>query len=174
MIGTVPAGVKDLAFEFEVFVSVRLAEMARLADPEQPADPAGFLREAELEALLRRQFEAQREAIRECFPGARHEIVLYGDSPIGRMVTEETASAVRLIDLALIKPYRGLGIGSRLVRGLKRHAGQAGKPVKLTLQPDHPALRLFLRQGFKLFGRTEDFLALVWEPGVEELAAIAD
>ena len=163
MIGTISAGEEDVAFEFEVFVSAKLAEIEMLARKE-----GRTLREAELEELLRKRFEAQRREFRVRHPGAKYEIVLYEDAPIGRMVTDASGDAIQLIDLALIKPYRGLGIGSQLIRSLKRNAIVLGKPVTLTVEPDNPALRLFRRHGFELCGRTAERLALVWElRGVE-------
>jgi len=169
MIETFPAREQDRMFEFEVFVSAKLSEMKLRKDPLY-----GSVSEAELESLMAKAFHAKRRELRMRYPGLRYEIVKYGDIPIGTIATDETGDVIDLADLAIIKPFRNLGIGTRLIRGLLRHAERQGKPVRVFLEAGSPALRLFLRNGFELENRIAARLELVWKPKIGSTPVIAE
>ena len=68
--------------------------------------------------------------------------------PIGRIYIEQTASEIRLMDVALLPGWRGRGIGSALLRALIEQAEAASLPVGLHVEPYNPVLRLYQRFGF--------------------------
>jgi ribosomal protein S18 acetylase RimI-like enzyme len=59
---------------------------------------------------------------------------------------------IRLVDIAIARRHRGLGIGTARVRDLLREADVAGKPVRLTVGITNPAVRLYERLGFRRVG----------------------
>ncbi len=161
MITTVPIHEEDEAFLFELYVSVRLADFS----------DAG-MSDAQLEALLLMQFEAQRSSYARRYPDARHMVVKDGETPIGRMIVAETESAMQLVDLALLKPFRRKGIGSKLIRRLQKEAALIGKPIGLQVAMDNPALRLYQRLGFRPKSEQFHYLSMEWNPkAVKSIAA---
>jgi len=157
MITTVPVHEEDESFLFELYVSVRLADFA-----------GAGISDGELEALLLMQYEAQRSSYARRYPEARHLVVKDGESPIGRMIVAETEAAVHLVDLALLKPYRGKGIGSILIRRLQREASLIGKPMRLQVAIDNPAMRLYQRLGFRPKSEQFHYLSMEWNPKAEK------
>jgi ribosomal protein S18 acetylase RimI-like enzyme len=160
MITTVPVHDEDEGFLFELYVSVRLADFA-----------GAGISDAELEALLLMQYEAQRSSYARRYPDARHLVVKDGDAPIGRAIVAETDEAIQLVDLALLKPYRGKGIGSILIRRLQKEAALVGKPMRLQVAMDNPAMRLYQRLGFRPMREQFHYLTMEWNPKAEKSVA---
>lgn len=159
MISTAAAGPGDEFFLFEAFVSVRLPDFAELA-----------LSEAELESFMKIQYEARRRTYAERYPNLRTELVKEADEPIGFVCTAETADTIAVVDVALLKPYRGRGIGSMLIRRLQTSAAKAGKRIRLTVAMDNAALRLYQRLGFVPCGEAPPYVSLEWIAEAERSA----
>ncbi|TLS51763.1 GNAT family N-acetyltransferase [Paenibacillus antri] len=159
MISLSPAGVEDEAFLFELFVSVRLAEYAG----------SGWS-QSEMQTLMWVEFRTQ-QATYANQSGVRHDIVKEGDVPVGRILTSESALAVQLVDVSLIKPYRGRGIGSVLVRGLQKLVAPTGKPIRLQVELYNPAMRFYQRLGFQPYREHFPYLSMEWSPNSGKVAA---
>jgi GNAT superfamily N-acetyltransferase len=65
-----------------------------------------------------------------------------------RVLLNETEAEVRLVDIALLKPFRGAGVGTSIVQQLQAHADAQGLPLRLSVKAQNPARRLFERLGF--------------------------
>lgn len=100
------------------------------------------------ELFLRQQYEAQRQSYGHQFKNADHQIIVTAGQPIGRMLVSRDEDAYRLVDISLLPPYRGSGIGTQLLRGLLCEALDARKPVRLSVLKINPAVRLYERLGF--------------------------
>ena len=72
------------------------------------------------------------------------------------------------MDLAVLPPYRNLGIGSRLVSDLIAEASISGKPVCLHVLKASPAVRLYERLGFERSGGVGVHLEMRWSPAESE------
>lgn len=147
--------------------------------PEEPKDK-DFLRElyfttrydidrAPVEESKKRQlkqiqFEAQYAHYKRHYSGASFDLVCEGDRPIGRIYVDVRSDEVRLIDIALLPEYRGLGIGRRLLRECQEKALAANLPLRLRVEPDNPALRLYQRMGFKVIADEQVNLHMEWLP----------
>ena len=105
--------------------------------------------EAQQEAFLAMQFTAQHRQYHSQYPDADFQIVLVDGVPGGRLYVARLEDEILLIDVALLTEYRNRGIGTALVEDLLAEAGQAGKPVRLHVEPFNPALRLYIRLGFE-------------------------
>jgi ribosomal protein S18 acetylase RimI-like enzyme len=94
------------------------------------------------------QYRAQQTSYALNYPYAVNEIIRVDGQRTGRVLTDTSADAVRLIDIALLAVFRGQGIGARLLNELCAAATAAGAPVTLSVRPGNPAQRLYERMGF--------------------------
>ena len=68
------------------------------------------------------------------------------------------------MDIALLPAYRNAGIGSALLHALMAEAAQAGKPVRIHVEKQNPALRLYTRLGFVPIADRGVYWFLEWSP----------
>jgi GNAT superfamily N-acetyltransferase len=102
------------------------------------------------EAFLAHQFEAQRTGWSTTFPGSRHEVLLLGGRPIGRVWLDRSATDLLIVDLALLPEHRRQGIGTQIVRELLAEADEAGVPVRAHVERmNTPSLAFWTRLGFQ-------------------------
>jgi len=126
----------DLPFLRELYASTRLEEVAQTGWPQEQAD-----------AFLLQQFEAQHKFYTEQFTDASFEVIIDKNrTPIGRIYLEEREDEFRIIDISLLPSHRGKGIGGRLVQNIINNA--AGKAVRIHVEHNNPAMRLYNRLGF--------------------------
>lgn len=135
-----PAGPDDEAFLYELYASTRAAELAAYGwDAAQQT------------AFLSLQFRAQQAHYAE-YPNADDRIILNDAQPIGRLLVSQLEKEVRLVDIALLPPWRGQGIGARVIDDLLLGAARAGLPVRLHVEKFNPARRLYERLRFVVVG----------------------
>jgi ribosomal protein S18 acetylase RimI-like enzyme len=139
-----PAGVtlreetdSDIEFVADLYASTREEELRPVPWPD-----------AQKRAFLRQQFELQRAHYHQHYVGADWLIVLRDAAPIGRLYLKTGPIEMRLMDVALVRAQRGLGIGTALMRGVLRHADELALPVSLHVEPFNPTIRLYERLGF--------------------------
>ena len=99
-------------------------------------------------AFLEMQFVAQERQYRTQYPDGRFDIVELDGTPAGRFYVATTSDGVRVIDIALLPRYRGLGVGSVLMRDILERARRARQTVSVHVEIDNPARRLYERLGF--------------------------
>jgi ribosomal protein S18 acetylase RimI-like enzyme len=104
--------------------------------------------DAQKEAFLRSQFEAQDAWYREHYADASFDVILVDGQPAGRLYVLRRDAEIRIVDIALLPEYRGNGIGTTLLRDLLAEADAAGKRVTIHVERFNPALRLYERLGF--------------------------
>ena len=122
---------------FRVYASTRIEELAVV-----PWD------DAQKEAFLRAQFEAQDQWYREHYAGASFDVVVIGGKPAGRLYVYRGEAEIRIVDIALLPERRGHGAGTALLRGLLAEADEDGKRVTIHVERFNQALRLYERLGF--------------------------
>ncbi len=127
----------DEAFLSHVYASTRLDELA-VTDwtDEQKA------------AFLQMQFVAQHKFYQENYTDTDFLIILQDATLVGRLYVARWTDEIRIVDIALLPAYRGTGIGTTILRGLLAEADAAGKPVRIHVERENPALRLYERLGF--------------------------
>jgi ribosomal protein S18 acetylase RimI-like enzyme len=138
-----PARDEDEALLYRVFASTREAELAPLG-----------LDEGQKTTLLRMQYTAQHQHYRAAFPGAEYLVVLRAGQPVGRYYLYRGPDEFRVLDIALLPEHRRAGIGGALLGALLAEADLAGRPVRLHVERNNPAIRLYERLGFKCIGDT--------------------
>jgi ribosomal protein S18 acetylase RimI-like enzyme len=108
------------------------------------------------ETFLRMQFGAQSNWYEAAYPEADHQIICAGERPIGRILVHRDAGSLLLVDIALLREFRGQGIGTRFLRELLEQAERSRVPVRLHVQKTNgEALRLYERLGFLRTGEDE-------------------
>jgi ribosomal protein S18 acetylase RimI-like enzyme len=137
----------DDTFLAELFHDVRSPEFASL-----PAAVAG--------PLLEMQHRAQLRAYAEKFPTAGNQIVWIEGHRAGRLLVSHTAEELHLVDVALLSPFRGQGVGTQLVAELCRKARAEDLPLRLSVQAGNPARRLYERMGFVSTGSDGMYIAM--------------
>ena len=125
--------------------------------------------DAQKEAFLQQQFSAQDFHYRKYYPEAAFEMVLVDDVPVGRLYTAraEFTDEIRLMDIALLSAFRGRGIGTRLIRETMTEAASMGRGVRLHVEFNNPARRLYDRLGFRFVKEEGPYLMLEWLPPAE-------
>jgi GNAT superfamily N-acetyltransferase len=134
-----PIQEEDMELLFRLYASTRAEEMAMVVD----------WTDEQKEAFLRMQFQAQHAWYREHYEGAQFDLLLIDEAPAGRLYVHRREAEIRLMDIALLPEYRNTGIGSELLRELMEEAEAAGKPLTIHVEKYNPAMRLYLRLGFK-------------------------
>ncbi|MDG3040596.1 GNAT family N-acetyltransferase [Roseicyclus marinus] len=120
--------------------------------------------DADKDAFLRRQFDLQDQHYQMAFPNALRRIITQGATDIGRIYLQRQDDCLRIIEFSLLPQARGRGIGTDILRSLMNEA-QGGKvPVLLSVERASPALRLYLRHGFRPTGQAGYHVALEWHP----------
>ena len=99
------------------------------------------------------QFNAQHAQYLYSFKGADFLIITLNGKDIGRLYVWRTESQIKIIDISLLKKYRGKAIGTRILTELIEESNKTGKKLNLHVDPQNPALKLYERLGFK---KTED------------------
>jgi ribosomal protein S18 acetylase RimI-like enzyme len=120
-----------------------------------------------LDQMMDFQFRAQSMSYRAQFPWARFDIIELDGIAIGRIVVDRPGTAIHIVDQAIAPPFRGLGLGSTIMRALMQEAGAAGLPVRLMVATNNePSLRLYLRLGFATVETGPTHIALEWRAPV--------
>ncbi len=99
--------------------------------------------------FLQMQFDAQHKFYMEHFPQAEFSIIEMEGNPVGRIYIDRRQDEIRLVDIALLPEYRGQGLGGLLMHGLLEEGQKAGKPIRIHVEYDNPAMRLYKRLGFR-------------------------
>jgi ribosomal protein S18 acetylase RimI-like enzyme len=79
---------------------------------------------------------------------------------VGGLGGAASADHVELIDIALLPPYRNHGIGTGVVRGVLAQADRIGRAVRLHVEKQSRAIRLYERLGFVTCGDVGMYLAM--------------
>ena len=114
------------------------------------ADELGLVSwsEAQKEAFLRQQFDAQDAYYRANYTNASFDVIEVDGQPAGRLYVARWDDEIRIMDIALLPEHRGKGIGTHLLRDLLDEGSRTGKRVSIHVERNNPALRLYARLGF--------------------------
>lgn len=140
--------------------------LARLFLSTRPELLSINLPEAQKEALIKMQFNAQHQQYDACYPHADSRIILRDNAPLGRMLVARDEAEIVLVDIALLPEYRGAGIGSALLQQLLVEAAETHKRVRLQVFKMNPALRLYERLGFAISADQSMYWEMIFEPSV--------
>ncbi len=148
-----PAGEADTTFLRGVYRSTREDELA----------PTGW-DEAQKDAFVEMQFDAQHRYYAEHYPDASFDVVLVDGEPAGRLYVARGPEEIRIVDIALLPEYRNRGIGSALIQDIVAEGALRGRPVTIHVERFNPALGLYERLGFSAVADRGVYLLLEWRP----------
>ncbi|MCA9562738.1 MAG: GNAT family N-acetyltransferase [Myxococcales bacterium] len=134
---TRPERAEDMPFIERLYHSTR-AEELQLTGWES----------SEITAFLRQQCHAQHRFYTEQFESAEFAIIERAGRPIGRLYTDVRVDEIRVIDIALLPEWRGKGLGGAYMEAVLAAAQGMGKWVRIHVEKNNPALRLYHRLGF--------------------------
>lgn len=127
----------DRAFLERLYASTRMQELAPV--PWTDDQKAAF---------LHAQFEAQDASYREHFSDAVRQLIQVDGTLAGRLYVQRREHELRIIDIALLPEFRGRGIGALLLAQVLEEAGATSKAVRIHVEKNNPAYRLYQRLGF--------------------------
>lgn len=132
----------DADFLLRVYGSTRSDEMALVP-----------WNEAQREAFVRMQFEAQHQYYQSKYPAGDFLLILFDDRPVGRLYVARLEEEIRIVDVTVLPAERGAGIGTALLKDLMAEAARTKRPLRIYVENYNPSVRLFERLGFSA---TED------------------
>jgi ribosomal protein S18 acetylase RimI-like enzyme len=148
-----PVRESDREFLLAVYASTREEEVRPLPwNEEQKA------------AFIAMQFEAQRTHWGEVYPEASRDVVVVNGEPAGRLYVNRGEKEIRIVDIAILPPFRGKGAGEGLLRSLFDEGDASGRPVTIHVERHNPALRLYERLGFTVQEDKGVYLLMKREP----------
>ena len=160
MVSLRPITPADISFLAGVYASTRAEELAVTGWSDE-----------EKAIFCRRQFDAQTAHYRENYPGAALQIVERDGVPIGRLYVAHWEREIRIMDIALLPPHRGAGIGAELLRGLQEEARSAGKSLTIHVERFNRALQLYQRLGFQQIEDKGVYLLMKWNTPSPKLSS---
>lgn len=149
-----PAADGDLPFLALVYASTRLEELALTGWPDELK-----------KQFLAHQFNAQHVDYRRNNPAAEWLVIERGGEGIGRLYLDRQDEAIHIIDIALLPANRRLGLGLAILTDLQSQASAEGKPVRIYVEMNNPARRLYDRLGFEAAGHVGAYELMEWQPG---------
>ncbi|HRI04246.1 MAG TPA: GNAT family N-acetyltransferase [Pyrinomonadaceae bacterium] len=138
-VGLRPANDNDREFLLQVYQISREIELSMT-----PWD------DAQKRAFAEHQLDAQTYTYRVRYPNAAHDIVLYDGQTAGRIYVDRGDREISILDITVIHEFRRKGIGTSLVTGLQKEAGESNRSVSIYIEPFNPSQKLFGGLGFKV------------------------
>ena len=146
-----PVGEAHTELLVAIYASTRMDELAQVAWDD-----------AQKDAFVRMQFEAQRKFYQSEYPGAEFQIILVANEPAGRLYVHRRESEIRIMDIALFPGFRGRGIGTQILENILGEGARTQRPVTIHVEAFNPAQRLYDRLGFKRVGSNGVYHLLEW------------
>jgi GNAT superfamily N-acetyltransferase len=143
---------EDEEFLYQVYASTREVEMAMVDWTKE-----------QIETFLRMQFNAQHKHYQENYVGSKFDIILEGNTPVGRLYVARWEKEIRIIDISLLPEFRRKGIGSLFLKDIMAEAALDGKPVSIHVEHFNPALRLYNKLGFRKIDDTGAYFLMEWK-----------
>ncbi|MBF5040971.1 GNAT family N-acetyltransferase [Aggregicoccus sp. 17bor-14] len=151
-----PIAREDAELLCRIYASTRTEELAQVPWPQ-----------AQKDAFLRMQFEAQHAHYQLHYADAAFHVVMRGEQPVGRLYVHRRASEIRIVDISLLPEQRGTGLGTALLQELQEEARAGGRILSIHVERTNPALSLYRRLGFQVAADDGGvYLRMEWSPGV--------
>ena len=141
----------DRPFLARLYASTRMEEVA----------PLPWSEEQKME-FLRTQFEAQDHHYHEHYADTVRRLIQIDGARAGRLYIQYREHELRIVDIALLPDYRGRGVGGRLLGQVLDEARNAGKAVRIHVEKNNPAYRLYHRLGFSMLEDKGVYDLLEW------------
>ncbi len=141
----------------EVYASSRAEELAHTGLDQQ-----------QVEAFIDMQFRAQHTHYHERFPNAKYDVIIVDDQPVGRCYVARSHDEIRILDLTILTAFRGRGYGAALLADLAKEADLKVIPVRVYVDANSSALRLFEHQGYQQIEESDLNVMMERLPGASD------
>jgi ribosomal protein S18 acetylase RimI-like enzyme len=115
-------------------------------------------------AFCAMQFEAQRGHYAEAYPELVQDVVVVDGEDAGRLLVARLPGDIRVVDIAILPAFRGLGVGGRLLADVLDEAEAAGSKVTIHVEHQNRARHLYDRLGFEVVEDIGIYLRMEWTP----------
>ena len=143
----------DAEFLYSIYANTRAEELAVVDWTD-----------AEKEAFLRSQFNAQHQAYQQTYKGGDFSVILRNGQPAGRLYLARWQKEIRIVDIALLPEHRNAGIGSAILKEILAEGTREGKRVSIHVEMFNPALALYERLGFRKVREHGVYHFMEWSP----------
>lgn len=144
-----PAQGSDRPFFQQLYRCLRAPDMAFIPWPE-----------AQKEALVSMQFDAQERGYQAHYPQACWLVIERSGQAVGRLIIEATPPRLRVVDIALMPEHRSQGLGSDLLGAMLLGCDQQAWICDLQVEQSNPATHLYRRLGFVDLRRVEPYVVM--------------
>lgn len=146
----------DLGFLERVYASTRTQELAQTDwSDRQKSDFIAF------------QFRAQHQHYATHYRDAGLSVVERDGVAVGRLYLHWRRGELRIVDITLLPEARGSGLGSALLQALMAHAEAQACSVSIHVEQMNPAMRLYLRLGFRKVGEHGIYHLMQWSTNAQ-------
>jgi GNAT superfamily N-acetyltransferase len=118
--------------------------------------------EGQKAAFVQMQFIAQHHYYHVHYADAAFQVIECDGMPAGRLYVARGSTEMRIVDIALLPSYRG--VGSWLLEESLAEAARTGKRVSIHVERFNPARRLYERLGFRRIADQGAYLLMEWAP----------
>ena len=155
------AQLEDESFLFTLFAETRASEFAPLG-----------LNEAQLGPLLEMQYRGRKMTYAANYPHAEDLILIAADGlAAGRLLVDRNPERVRIVDVAVLRKYRGSRIATRAIEWCQAQCRDTGARLELQVSFGNPARKLYERLGFRVKEQNEVSVEMAWDSGQGRCAA---
>jgi len=145
---------EDEAFLISVYGSSREQELAMVPWTDE-----------QRRAFVKFQYTAQLNFYQTEFPNSEHWVIVADGEPVGRLFLDRREAQIRILDITILTPHRGKGIGLPVIRYVMDEAAAGGKSVGINLDLFSTSQPTFERLGFKPTEKTDSHTLYVWQIG---------
>ena len=143
------ANIDDEAFLGDLFFDVRSDEFALAGLPLEQLKP-----------LMAMQYAAQKQSYKWTFPNAEQSIIEFEGERIGRLLITRNEEKIHLIDISILREFRGKSIGSEFLKQLKSEAEMITLRVFKT---NFGAINLYERHEFITVRKDGEYVEMEWK-----------
>lgn len=132
-----PIEEKDVPISAMVYADSRAEEMA----------PSGWPQD-EIDKFLAQQFEFQHKQYKEHYIGADFDLIAVDGQDVGRLYVHRTKKEIRIMDIAVLRPWRKKGIGGYLLKQIIAESEEKQLLLSLHVEHNNPIMPYYERLGF--------------------------
>jgi ribosomal protein S18 acetylase RimI-like enzyme len=122
-----------------------------------------------IDLLVVQQYQLQQASYARQWPAARTMIIERSGQAIGKIMLDESATVVHIIDFVLEPGMRGKGYGTAILQTVQAAAGK--RRMKLSVDRQNlRAKKFYLGFGFQVNAISDTHESMIWTPAVNRIS----
>lgn len=106
---------------------------------------------------------AKMQSYEKSWPNLQQYLIKNNNTFLGLVLTARSESTLHIIDLIVTKQYRNKGIATSVLKALHQQAISSNiTSLKLSVAKENPAIKLYLKLGFKTSAKSESYFQMVY------------